>query len=184
MSIAKLNEILEAAFMGVERDDACTLHQAELIDHTPEREISDAEWSHAKERDQGTDWRQQPSAALDECGAAMSHATPQSWRFYLPAYMRRALDLLDAQLLETWLPGSVIHHLTFSSKYADQVSYTLDRFETLSTAQGRAVRTFLEYIRDYPCAVASYRRDAELALLKYWGLVEEKRPLRPKIILP
>jgi hypothetical protein len=184
MSRAKLDEVLEAAFIGVERDDACTLHQAELIDRTPEREVADAEWSHARDIDQATDWRQVPSAALDECGAAMSHATPQSWRFYLPAYKRRALDLLDIQLLETWLPGSVIHHLTFSSQFAGQVSYKLDRFETLSTAQGRAVRIFLEYIRDYPCAVASYRRDAELALLKYWGLVEEKRPLRPKIILP
>lgn len=104
MSTRKLNEILEAAFMGVERDDACTLHQAELIDHTLERDISAAEWSHAKEIDQPTDWRQVSSA--------------------------------------------------------------------------------VEYVRDYPCAVASYRRDAELALLKYWGLAEDKRRLRPKIILP
>jgi len=183
MDRVRLDGIIEAAFMGVLRDDECTLHQAELIDHSPERDVSDAEWLHAKEIDVATDWREVPSAALDQCGAAMSHATPNSWRFYLPAYMRRALGLLDATILETWIPGSVLSHLTFSQKYAGQVPYLLERFETLNDAQGKAVCAFLEYVREYPCVVAPYRQDADLALRQYWGLHTANRP-RGQIVLP
>jgi hypothetical protein len=184
MEVTKVSEIIEAAFLDVERDNNCTLHQAELIDHSPEREVSDAEWQHAKDIDQETDWRRVPAAALDECGAAMSHATPKSWRFYLPAYMRRALSLLDAHILETWLPGSIIHHLTYSNDPAGQGLYSLERFTTLTSAQGDAVKGFLEYVRDYPAPRTSYGRAAELALRKYWGLNENDRPQGPGIVRP
>jgi hypothetical protein len=53
-----------------------------------------------------------PPISLDECNAALSHATPMSWLFYLPAYMRRALELLTGSSGDSDLPNSVIFHLT------------------------------------------------------------------------
>ena len=182
MDIATVDAAIEAAFAGVERDEECTLHQAQLRDHTLDREIAETEWDEAKARDRATDWLDVPDADLDECDAALSHATPECWRFYLPAYMRRALRLLDASITETWFPGSVVSHLSCPSKSLE--GYVLERFELLNAAQQKAVRTFLEYIRDYPAPRTSYRREAEIALQRYWGLEAQNRPTGPKIILP
>ena len=181
MDLSTVDAAIEAAFLDVERDEDCTLHQAQLLDQTMSRELSEAEWQAAKDQDPEVEWRQVPAEYLDQCDAVLSHASPQSWRFYLPAYMRRALRLLDA---DTWLPGSVIFHLTYSSKAPDLASYTLERFILLNSAQGDAVRMFLEYCRDYSGQRSYYQREAELALKKYWALAERKRPLGPKIILP
>lgn len=181
MDLSTVDATIEAAFLDVERDEECTLHEAQLIDHTLDREISDAEWQAAKDKDQETDWRQVPAKYLDECDAALSHATPRSWRFYLPAYMRRALRLLDA---DTWFPGSVIFHLTYSGESPMMTSYNLERFNLLNRAQGEAVRQFLEYCRKHSGHRSHYQRDAELALRKYWALDERMRPQGPKIILP
>src|SRR6185437_7671477 len=85
LDLATLNATIEAAFLDVERDEDCTLHQAQLIDDAIRREISLVEWQAAKDKDPETDWRRVPEAYPDECDAALSHATPQSWRFYLPA---------------------------------------------------------------------------------------------------
>jgi hypothetical protein len=183
MDVSTVLSTIEAAFTGVERDEDCTLHQAQLSDQGMSREISDAEWSSAKGKDLETDWRQIPASFLDECDAALSHATPESWRFYLPAYMCRALGLLEADDLKTWLPGSIVFHLTYT-KSPGLESYVLDRFKMLNPAQVLAVKGFLEFIRDYPSASASRRQDADRALRKYWGLDEQHRPVGPKIILP
>jgi hypothetical protein len=182
MDIATVDATIEAAFAGVSRDEGCTLHRAQLLDQTMDREITETDWRDAKNRDQAMDWRDVPDDDLDECDAALSHATPECWRFYLPAYMRRAMRFLDTSILETWFPGSVLSHLTYPTKPLQ--GYALDRFRTLDAAQQKAVRTFLEYVRDYPVARTSYRRDAEIALGKYWGLEEQSRPTGPKIVLP
>lgn len=183
MDLATLDATIEAAFLDVERDEDCTLHQAQLIDDAIRREIPHAELQAAKDKDPETDWRRVPATYLDECDAALSHATPQSWRFYVPAYMRRALHLLDATILETELPGSVIFHLTYSDEYPGDCSYHLERFKLLNAAQGQAVRLFLEYIRDYPAEQSYNQQDAKLALRKYWELDERKRPQGTKLIL-
>jgi hypothetical protein len=78
--------LLHEAFAEVPRDDDCTLQHAQLLDHTLDREVSEDEWTEAKLRDPETDWRDVPASSLDECDAALSHATPKSWLFYMPAY--------------------------------------------------------------------------------------------------
>jgi hypothetical protein len=182
MDMATVDAAIEAAFARVECDEECTLHQAQLLDQTMDRKISEEEWREAKDRDEATDWLNVPDADLDECDTALSHSTPQCWRFYLPAYMRRAMRLLGASILETWFPGSVVFHLSYPSKSIE--GHVLDRFKLLDGAQQKAVGTFLEYVRDYPAARTSYRREAELALRQYWGLEEQNRPTGRKIVLP
>jgi hypothetical protein len=184
MDLESLDAEIEAAFRNVERDEDCTLHQAQLSDQGMRREISDTEWRAAKAKDQETDWRRVPASFLDECDAALSHATPQGWRFYMPAFMRRALQLLDTDIMKTMLPGSVIFHLTYRDKAPGDAAYALERFNTITVAQSQAVTSFLEYIRDHPTSVTSCQGDAELALRKFWGLDRQKRPQGPKIILP
>jgi hypothetical protein len=113
--VRDIQTLIVEAFVGIRRDDDCTLHQSQFSDTFGDFDISDEEWYRLRDaerfRDPETDWRDVPAAALDECDAALSHATPQCWCFYLPAYMRRALELLETDL---WFPHSVVFHLTYA----------------------------------------------------------------------
>ena len=113
---------------------------------------------------------------LDECDAALSHASPKSWLFYLPAYMKRALELHDAGPFTSWLPGSVIFHLTYDRKDPQQISYLLERFTQLTPEQERAVVAFLSYYSFQGRERNRYAEDAKAALDNYWALASGKRP--------
>lgn len=177
--VRDLKRLVEAAFLGVQRDEACTLHQAQLADQSLSRAITQEEWDATALLDPETDWRDVPPQALEECDAALSHASPRAWHFYLPAYMMRALDLFDSPTYESM--GSLVFHLTYSDKN-NLGAYCLDRFHQLSQAQAWAVRAFLEFVRDYSVGESSYAEEAKLALRKYWGLEAERRPTGNTII--
>ena len=174
--------LIDEAFIGVQRDEDCTLHHAQLLDCTMDWEISEGEWNDAKRRDPETDWRAVPASSIDECDAALSHATSQSWLFYMPAYMKRALELLDADLLMTWLPGSVIFHLTYDNKDPGLGWRSIERFRQLTTQQNDAVVAFLNYIVAYPVKRTSYAREAAEALNRYWALPMNERPCGIEIV--
>ncbi len=173
--------LLDRAFVGTKRDEDCTLHQAQLADQSLSREISQEEWDAEKLRDPETNWRDVPATSIDECPAALSHASPQGWLFYLPAYMRYALELLAADVLEAAdLPSSVIFHLTYNDKPPLQ-GYVLDRFEQLTASQEHAVVAFLECFRDHSRPWLS--KSADEALSTFWALPVDKR-VRPRINIP
>lgn len=65
----------------------------------------------AKAQDTEVNWVDVPASSIDECSAALSYATPASWSFYLPAYMKRALELLDGNASSNF-PNLVVLHLT------------------------------------------------------------------------
>jgi len=183
MELPEVLKSIDNAFVGTVRDEECTLHQAQFADHFGDQELTEAEWNAKWEaeklRDPETDWRDIPPGALDECDAAQSHASPESWHFYLPAYMRRALDLLDADLWSEDLPGSVIFHLTYRD---GSRGYLLERFTKLNEAQQGTVVAFLEYVRDYPSKERWNSRSAAEALASYWALPAAKRPTGQIII--
>jgi len=137
------------------------------------REISQEEWDAQKRRDPEADWRDVPVRSIDECSAALSHATPKSWLFYMPAYMRRALELRDADPLETDLPGSVIFHLTHEPENHGLAAYVLERFLQMNPEQEAAVVSFLQYFRD--SAHEWHSRGASEALRSYWSLPPGQR---------
>lgn len=180
-SLQDVVTLIEAAFAGVTRDEDCTLHQAQLADQSMRREISQEEWDAEKLLDPENDWRDVAVKSLDECGAALSHASPQGWLFYIPAYMRRALELRDEDPLECELPNSVIFHLTQNSKDMGLAAYVLERFLQMNLQQEAAVVAFLEYFRDR--ADEWHSRCASEALRSYWSLPREKRQ-RSLIVVP
>ena len=176
MGLQSLRKLIESAFADVQRDDDCTLHHAQLRDCTMDWDVSEAEWIAAKRQDPETDWRDVPVASIDECDAALSHATPKSWLFYMPAYMGRALELLDTDL---WLPSSVILHLTYRPERNGLNGYTLERFKQMSLPQEEAVIAFLNYIAAYPNRRKWNAESATEALNSYWLLPASQRPNLP-----
>lgn len=82
--------LIDDVFTGIQRDESCTIHRAQLADETLDREIPDDEWLMAKRRDPEVDWRDVPANSLDECDAALSHATPTSTSSMSALKSRRA----------------------------------------------------------------------------------------------
>src|SRR5262249_15809486 len=112
------------------------------------------------------------------CDCAQSHLSSQGWYFYLPAYMRRALELIDTKL---WLPDSVVFSLTHRM---DSGSFVTERYELLNDSQQAAVIAFLHFIRDYSREKDRYRsQDAAQALKSYWTVPAKDRPTH-RILLP
>lgn len=148
---------------------------AQLADETLDREIPDEEWLVAKRRDPEIDWRNVPASSIDECDTALSHATPTSWLFYLPAYMKRALELLNAKHRDSNLPNSVIFHLTLDRGSSGLRFYAFERFRQITPAQDRAIVAFLEYVKGYSTADGRHTKCAKEALDSYWGIPQKER---------
>jgi hypothetical protein len=149
-SLQDVLPLIDNAFAGTQRDENCTIHQAQLADETLDREIPDEEWLVAKRQDPGIDWRDVPANSLDECDAAMSHATPTSWLFYLPAYMKRALELLNVNSEGSNLPNSVMFHLILDRGSSGPSFYVFERFKQITPAQDERSSRFSNTSKDIP----------------------------------
>jgi hypothetical protein len=184
MKVAAIKALIHETFQGLQRDEDCTLHQAQLDDDSMSRRIPREEWVAVKRWDPETDWQDVPASSLEACDCAFSYLTPQSWHFYLPAYMVRALDLIDRwgrtppeerPLEVADLPWSVVYELTYCDEKGFGPKY-LERFARLNEAQQSAVMAFLEFVRDSGSFLAD---DADEALRKYWAIPADRRPRLP-----
>lgn len=177
MDRTALRAKIEAAFAGVARDPEQTLHQAQLTDQSMSRSISDQEWRDVGLRDREKEWTEVPGKALDECDAALSHFTPDSWLFYLPAYLCRSLELFTPPDFETRLLHIVLFQLTLHKNDTSGLrEYLLERYHSLTPAQSGAVRHFLELIVQESLELVEATNDhwdtyadAQKALESYWS---------------
>ena len=69
-----------------------TLRQAQLADETLDREISQEEWDTTGRIDHAVVWKAIEPAALIACDAALSHISEAGFVYYIPAYVRLALN--------------------------------------------------------------------------------------------
>ena len=168
---------LVEAFRRVDRDDAFTLHEAQLADQGLRRVISAKELADAKRLDPQQDWQEIPTSSLEECDAALAHLSPVGWRFYIPAYMLHALALLEEGNTTSRLPTSVVFHLTLHKKTeAGLRRYNLERFGLLDETQVNAVASFLRYVMKHATEDTQLANDARVALARYWDLPAGQRP--------
>jgi len=177
MDEQKIFAHLVAAFGYVQRDEGCTLHQAQLIDQSLHRDIPEEEYEEAKLLDPYFRWFEVPGADIEACDAALSHISPAGWRFYIPAYIKRAIELVDKPIWETGLTSSVIYHLTLPGNDLFMQHYALERFKMLNDEQVRAVSMALTFIANHLSTQTDWREDAMIALNSYWGLEPHARPI-------
>lgn len=175
MDEQKLFAHLIAAFGYVQRDEGCTLHQAQLIDQSLRRDIPEEEYQEAKLLDPYVKWFDVPAADIDACDAALSHISPEGWRFYIPAYMKRAIELVDKPIWETSLTSSVIFYLTLPSNDLFMQHYALERFKMLDEEQVQAVAMVLTFFANHLSTQTNWKDDAEIALNSYWNLEPKVR---------
>lgn len=176
MARMALRTEIEVAFAGVVRDPEQSLHQAQLTDQGMSRQIPGREWREAGSRDRERSWTEVPGEALDECDAALSHFTPESWRFYLPAYLCRSLALFTAPDFKTDLLDRVLFQLTLRKEASEGLKgYLLERYQSLTPEQHEAVRHFLELVVHESLHLVETTNDhwrlyedAKTALESYW----------------
>ena len=131
-SVEQVIEEVEDAFREVPLGKV-TLHEAEALDSC----ATDVERRAARDLDRERDWRDVPDRAIRECSVALSFLDPESWRFYLPAYIRYGLRHRDKGAVDSAIyaldPAGIRQHERI----------TEERFGILNARQVRAVCSFL-----------------------------------------
>jgi hypothetical protein len=137
-----------------------TLREAQLADHTLDREISEVEWQAARQLDAAVTWKDLEATTLIECDAALSHITEEGFVYYIPAYMRLALRHLESSPERIWdAYGATVFHLTHLN------NHSLGRFKRFSDPQ---IDVVVEFLREVRRAGGFEAGMALEALDKYW----------------
>lgn len=157
-------EEIRAAFAGVRRGEI-SLHEAEVIDEYG----SDESREMARTQDVENCWEDVPDSHIEECTTALCHVDPESWRYYVPAYMCWALRHFETS-------SSIVVDFTIytfkPSELDDSVlNYQMKRYELLNKAQCKAVCRFLQYMANCNRADSDA---AKTALVEYWRRRRDK----------
>jgi len=166
MDTKRVIEIIETAFLDVPRAEI-SLRQFVLTDKKGmSGEITDEEWESAGKDRVDSRWEEIPDDEIIECDCLLAHMEAQEFRYFLPAYMRFSLKNIAKPAHKNMILGSTIFCLTPSTKYPDMYVYTVQQLSLLDDKQKSAVRAFLKCMVEL--ANVYGKRDAELALKKYW----------------
>jgi hypothetical protein len=97
--------------------------------------------------------------------AILAFLTPKGFRYYLPAFMSIALEVINYYPA---LAGAVIFYLTPSDSKADAKG-DIERYSHLTSAERAAIRAWLKYVDHHKDQVPSYTLKADVALARYWN---------------
>jgi hypothetical protein len=166
MSVDPLVARIEQVFPDQPLPDI-TLRQAQLADQSMDREISQEEWDATGRIDHAVLWRDVEPALLIACDAALSHLSEAGFVYYIPAYMRLALNQMASLTDPPWeVFGSTVAHLEGKNNYA------LGRYKRFSDAQIDAV---IEFLRQVRAAEGFEGKMAKDALERYWETPAARR---------
>jgi hypothetical protein len=154
--IAEINVAFENARRG-----KITLHETEIIDHCG----SEKQRRKAQRLDTESRWQDVPASVIELHYSALSFLCPESFRYYLPAYMIWSLRYfkISHSASSDWTIYALAPN---TNKPLDK--RTLERFSLFSLAQKRAVQRFLQFMVDHGDGHADSWQ-AELALNAYWN---------------
>ena len=154
--IAEIN----AAFDKVPRGQI-TLHEADVIDDCG----SDKDRRKARRLDIESRWQDVPASVIEAHYSVLSFLCPESFRYYIPAYM--VWSLRYYKMSQSISSDFTIYALTpNTNKPLDK--FSLQRFSLFSPPQARAVQRFLQFMVDHGDGHADDSQ-AQLALNAYWN---------------
>jgi hypothetical protein len=140
---------------------AMTMRQAQLADEGLARAISEEELRAVREIDGGVSWVDISDESLLECEASLSHFDAESFVYYLPAFLRFAIQNVEVGVLGR--KGDLMNSIVFA--VTNLSSYNLERLQHLRSAQNECVVDFLRFLSERS---STYRQDADEALKHYW----------------
>ena len=163
MNDALRNEIITEitrAFANVRRGDV-TLHEARVIDSCG----SDKKRRAARSLDTESRWEDVPAAIIEAHPMILSYLCPESFRYYIAAYMVWSLRHYGSSCSDS-LDFTIYALTPDTNKLQDK--WKLERFSIFSPAQARATQRFLRFmIVEGDSYTDTYQ--AELALNVYWN---------------
>ncbi|MDF1742245.1 MAG: hypothetical protein P1V19_01030 [Gimesia sp.] len=157
--VAIIEEIVDA-FHGVTCGEI-TLHEADVYDD----DGSDEDAEKARSLDTENQWEDIPGEWIENCGGALSFYDPQSWRYYIPAYMIWALKYF--QTSDSITADWTIYTFNYEENDPESKKFNMERFHLLDQKQSAAVCLFLRYMSQDNLRVDG--RVAAEAIQKYWG---------------
>ena len=128
----KVSEEIRAAFAGVRLEGGIGLREARGIDD----HASESALQVMREQDEEEDWAAIPVANLQKYSDTLSFFDAKGLRFHLPAFL--------IAHLEGAMESVAVYHLTHFT------DWWLTKFSEFSSAQRRAVRSYLLLLRDDP----------------------------------
>ncbi|MCA9017438.1 MAG: hypothetical protein KDA77_19100 [Planctomycetaceae bacterium] len=152
-------EEIHEAFRGVPRGEV-TLHEADVWDDYG----SEEEAQKARSLDTENSWEEIPDEWIENCGGALAFYDPQSWQYYIPAYM--IWTLKNFQISDSITADWTIYTFDFEENDPQSKNYHMERFHQLDQKQSAAVSRFLQYMSQDNVRVDG--RVAGEALRKYW----------------
>ncbi len=150
--VAIIEEIVDA-FRGVTSGEII-LHEADVLNDNGSQEEAEK----ARELDTESSWEEIPDEWIKNSGGALSYYDPQSWQYYIPAYMIWSLKYF--RISDSIASNCTIYTFDLSEDDPESKQYAMERFQQLDQKQSVAVCRFLRYM---DCD------DAKKALQKYWG---------------
>ena len=109
-------------------------------------------------------WDTVPSEIIDQNFGQLPLFTPEAYRYFLPAYLLRCLDIDDPDNL---VCEFVIYSLTPDDTDDNQKQWIADRHNLLDREQKGAVAAFLKHILDTE-AFKDFHVEAADGLRRYW----------------
>jgi hypothetical protein len=166
MEASEVINIIEGAFDVVARP-ATSLRQFKLVDRSGlGEEISDSGWAEAGRQRVDAKWQDIPDSEIEYCDVVLAHMGPLEFRYYLPAYMRFAVNHYRLPLWESDILGQTVFCVYPSSKDARTREHVISQLSLLSEEQRLAVIEFLRFVAEHGEDVE--KPDAQEALDRYW----------------
>ena len=173
MSASEVIQAIESAFDGVERPDT-SLRQFRLTDQKGlSEDISNEEWLNAGQSRIDHTWQEIPESEIEECEVVLAHMQAAEFRYYLPAYMRHAVNHLSDPVWRSDILSMTVSSLFPSRNHPDLYSYSVRQMSLLDQGQRQAVIQFLKFVAENADFVQ--RPDAQKALERYWLADDDKR---------
>ena len=165
LTTTEVVKVVESAFEGVERAST-SLRQYRLTDlKGMSGEITDQEWTEAGRNRLDQVWQDIPDSEIEECGVLLAHMEPESFRYFLPAYLRYSLKHYDLPIWKFDVIGSTVFAV-FPSGETRFRNYVTDQLSLLDKKQRLAVTEFLRFVANHADEVQ--RPDARKALDRFW----------------
>lgn len=148
------------AFGGVRRGEI-TIHEANVIDDCG----SEAERRAARARDTEKRWQDVPDSDIESYPSALSFLCPESFRYYVAAYMVWSLRYYRTS--DSASSDFTIYAFTPNTNKPND-EWKLARFALFSPRQANAIRRFLGFMVEHGDGDAD-EIQAKLALDTYWN---------------
>lgn len=157
--VAIIEEIVEA-FHDVPRGEV-TLHETDILDDNG----SEEEAEKARRLDTEHSWEEIPNEWIEQHPSSLCFVDPQSWQYYIPAYMTWTLK--NFQTSDSITAEMTIYKFRLFDNNPDLNLEQMKRFQQLNQKQSAAVCRFLRYMSQDDDRVDGGA--AKEALQKYWG---------------